>query len=76
MKRCSDLKCELVFSQLVRGLRKLLEKCFRGDMEYTFLHSSEQKTYSNNGLVLSGCYRHHSKGCSTSITGLRNSRPI
>ena len=27
MKRCSDPKCELVFPQLVRGLRKLLEKC-------------------------------------------------
>ena len=34
MKRCSDPKCELVFSQLVRELRKFLEKCFRGDMKY------------------------------------------
>ena len=34
MKRCSDSKCELVFPQLVRELRKLFEKCFRGDMKY------------------------------------------
>ena len=34
MKRCSDPKCELVFPQLVRGLRKLLEKCFGGDVKY------------------------------------------
>ena len=51
MKRCSDPKCELVFPQLVRGLRKLLEKCFIGDMKDTFLHSIELKTVSNNGLA-------------------------
>ena len=33
MKRCSDSKCELVFPQLIRELRKLLEKCFRGDVK-------------------------------------------
>ena len=32
----SDPKCELVFSQLVRVLGKLLEKCFRGDMMCNF----------------------------------------
>ena len=77
MKRCSDPKCALVFPPLVRGLRKLLGKCFRGDVKNTFLHSSELKSDSNNGLAfLSGCYRHHLKSCSASITGLRNSRPI
>ena len=39
MKRCSDPKCGLVFPQLVRGLRKLLEKCFGGDVQNTFLYS-------------------------------------
>ena len=34
MKRCSDSKCELVFPQLVRELRELLEKCFRSDVKY------------------------------------------
>ena len=34
IKRCSDPKCELVFPQLVRELRKPLEKCFRGDVKY------------------------------------------
>ena len=40
MKRCSDPKNELVFPQLVRGLRNLLENCFRDDVKGTFLHSS------------------------------------
>ena len=33
-KRCSDPKCKLVFPQLVRELKKLLEKCFRGEVKY------------------------------------------
>ena len=76
MKRCSDPKCELIFPQLVRGLRKFLEKCFKGDVKDTFLHSSKLKIDLNNGLALSGCYGHHLKGCSASIIGLRNSRLI
>ena len=34
MKRCSDSKCELVFPQLARELRKLIEKYFKGDVKY------------------------------------------
>ena len=34
MKRCSDPTYKLVFPQLIRKLRKLLEKCFRGDVKY------------------------------------------
>ena len=33
MKRCSDAKCKLVFPQLVRLLRKLLENYFKGEMK-------------------------------------------
>ena len=36
MKRCSDAKCQLVFLQMVRVLRKLLEKCFEGKVKNTF----------------------------------------
>ena len=38
-----DPKCEHVFTQLVRGLRKLLliEKCFRGDVKDTFFDSGD-----------------------------------
>ena len=74
MERCSDPKYELVFPQLVRGLRKLLEKCFRGGVKDTFLYSGELKTVSNFTSLLSGYYRHHLKGYSASITGLRNYR--
>ena len=51
MKRCTDPKYELVFPQFLRGLRNLLEKCFRGDVKDTFLHSSELETDLNNGLA-------------------------
>ena len=70
MKRSSDPKFELVFPQLGRGLRKLLEKCFRGEGKYTLLYSGELKIDSNNASLLSGYYRHHLKGCSASVTGL------
>ena len=48
MKLCSDPKYKLVFSQLVRQPRNLVEKRFRRDTKYTFIHSSELKTDLNN----------------------------
>ena len=57
IKRCPDPKCVFVFLQLVRLLKKLLEKCFRGEVKYTFVYPGELKTDSNNALLLCGCYR-------------------
>ena len=76
IKRYSDLKCEFVFPQLVRRLRKLFERCFRGDVKYTYLYSGKLKNDSNNASLLSVYYRHDLKGCGASVIGLRNSRPI
>ena len=79
MKRYSDPTYEIVFPKLVRVLRKLLEKCFRGENKYTFAYPGQLKTDSNNASLLSGCCyraRHDLKGCSVIIIGLWNSRPF
>ena len=51
IKPCSDPTRELVFPQLVRGLRKLQEKCFRGELKDYFVYLGELKTDSNSLAV-------------------------
>ena len=46
--RCSDPKFELVFVQLVRVLRKLLEACFSDEVKDAFAYPGELKTGANN----------------------------
>ena len=60
--RCSGPKFELVFVQLVRVPRKLLEACFSGEVKDTFTYPGELKTGSNNSSFFSGCYRKDLKG--------------
>ena len=75
MKRCFDPKCEFFFPQLIRGLRKLLEKCFKGDVKnISFTEANKKSTRIIPRF--SGCYRYTLKGCGASVTGLRKSGPI
>ena len=55
MKRCSYPKCELVFLQVARVLRKFLRNCFRSEMKDAFVYPKELKTDSNNTSLLFGC---------------------
>ena len=64
------------FSQLVRVLRKLLEKCFRGEVKDTFVYPGELGTDSRNASLLSGCYTQDLKDCNANITGLQNFPPF
>ena len=55
------------FSTVGMSIENALEKYHGGELKYTFVYPGELKFDSNNASLLSGCYRHHLKGCSAGI---------